>query len=252
MITKEQVQELTKKFSIDWYSVIREYFQIIFLSCLYKDKVSHEVFFKGGTAIRLLLNSFRFSEDLDFTTNLDSEDLEKLVSKTVKKINLIAQNVTFKRLKSIDKTFTGTLSFQSEEYKYPLNIHVDFSYREKPLTQKESVLETIFPVSPYPLVVHMSWEEIFAEKIRALMTRAKGRDLFDIWYLLSKGIAIDMKMVSKKMELYNKQIKKEDIINKIKSFKEEILINDLNKYLPSTHRKMTPKLKEMVLEKFNA
>ena len=252
MITKEQVQELTKKFSIDWYSVIREYFQIIFLSCLYEDKVSHEVFFKGGTAIRLLLNSFRFSEDLDFTTNLDSEDLEKLVSKTVKKINLIAQNVTFKRLKSIDQTFTGTLSFQSDEYKYPLNIHVDFSYREKPLTQKESVLETIFPVSPYPLVVHMSWEEIFAEKIRALMTRAKGRDLFDIWYLLSKDIEIDIKLVNKKMELYNKQIKKEDIVNKIKSFKEEILINDLNKYLPSTHRKMTSKLKDMVLEKFNA
>ena len=249
MITKEQVQELTKKFSIDWYSVIREYFQIIFLSCLYEDKVSHEVFFKGGTAIRLLLNSFRFSEDLDFTTNLNSEDLEKLVSKTVKKINLIAQNVTFKRLKSIDKTFTGTLGFQSDEYKYPLNIHIDFSYREKPLTQKESVLETIFPVSPYPLVVHMSWEEILAEKVRALMTRAKGRDLFDIWYLLSKGIAIDMKLANKKMELYNKQIKKEDIVNKIKSFKEEILINDLNKYLPSTHRKMTSKLKDMVLEK---
>lgn len=251
MITKEQIQELSKKLSIDWYSILREYMQVVFLATLYEDKLSQEVFFKGGTAIRLLLNSFRFSEDLDFTTKLSSNEIENLIHKTVEKVNLVIPNVSFKKLKSIHKSFTGTINYISEEYKYPLNIHLEFSYRENPLTQMESVLETSFPVSPYPLVIHLSWREIFAEKIRALMTRAKGRDLFDIWYLTSKGIEIDLKLINKKMELYNKKVSKEDIINKIKSFKEEILINDLNKYLPSTHRKMTPKLKEMVLEKFN-
>ena len=251
MITKEQIQELAKKFSIDWYSILREYMQIVFLSALYEDKLSQEVFFKGGTTIRLLLNSFRFSEDLDFTIKLDPGDIEKLVSKTIEKVNLVVPDVTFKRLKTIHKSFAGTINFNSSEYKYPLNIHLEFSYREKPLTQQESVLETIFPVSPYPLILHLAWKEILAEKVRALMTRAKGRDLFDIWFLTSKGIEIDLKLINKKMELYNKQIKKEDIIDKIKSFKEEILINDLNKYLPSTHRKMTPKLKDMVLAKFN-
>ena len=53
------------------------------------------------------------------------------------------------------------------------------------------------------------------------------------------------------MELYNKKIEKEDIIKKIKSFNEKSLVNDLNKYLPSTHRKITPKLKEIVLEKIS-
>ena len=250
MITKEQVQELTKKLLIDWYSVLREYIQVVFLSALYEDKLSQHVFFKGGTAVRLLLNSFRFSEDLDFTANLSQEEIEIIIKKTIERVNLVIPDITFKRQKSIDKTFAGTVNLTSNEYKYPLNIHIDISYREKPITQTETVLETLFPVSPYPLVVHLSWEEILAEKIRALMTRAKGRDLFDLWYLFSKDKKLDMKLVNKKMELYKKKIDENDIVNKIKSFKEENLINDLNKYLPTNQRKIIPKIKEMLIQKF--
>lgn len=249
MITNEQIQELSKKFSIDWYSILREYLQVVFLSALYEDKLSQNMFFKGGTAIRLLLNSFRFSEDLDFTASLSPENIEKLIGKTVEKINLVVPGVSFRKSKSMQKSFSGTLNYNNPEHKHPLNIHVEISYREKPLTQEQSVLETVFPVSPYPLVTHLSWKEIMAEKIRALMTRAKGRDLFDIWYFLSKDFDIDLKLVNKKMELHNKKITKKDIVEKIKSFKEDNLINDLNKYLPSSHRKMTPQLQELLIKR---
>ena len=249
MITKEQIDELAKKFSIDWYSIMREYLQIVFLAALYEDKSSQDVYFKGGTAIRLLLNSFRFSEDLDFTARLDSQDIEKLVIKTVEKMKLTVPNVTFKKLKTIHKSYSGSLQFKDEEYKSPVNIHVDFSYREKPLTQKESVLETLFPVSPYPIIIHFDWSEILAEKIRALMTRAKGRDLFDTWYLMSKGIEIDLNLINKKMALYDRKITKEDIVTKVTTFNYKILESDLNKYLPTTHRKLTKQLKEILEEK---
>ncbi|OGI06887.1 MAG: hypothetical protein A3I68_05860 [Candidatus Melainabacteria bacterium RIFCSPLOWO2_02_FULL_35_15] len=248
MITKEQIQELAKKFSIDWYSIMREYLQIVFLASLYESKSSQDVYFKGGTAIRLLLNSFRFSEDLDFTVRLHSEDIEKLVIKTVEKMKLTVPNIAFKKLKTIHKSYSGSLQFKDEEYKSPVNIHLEFSYREKPLTQKESVLETLFPVNPYPLIIHLSWNEILAEKIRALMTRTKGRDLFDTWYLMSKGTEIDLSLINKKMALYGRKITKEDIVNKVKNFNYEILEGDLNKYLPATHRKLTEQLKE-ILEK---
>jgi len=249
MITKEQIQDLSKKLNIDWYSILREYIQIVFLSTLYNEKDSQEVFFKGGTSLRLLLNSFRFSEDLDFTTKLDIKENEKLVNIAVEKANLTIPNLTFKKSKSIAQSYCGSIKYQSDEYKYPLSIHVEFSHGEKPITKKESLLDTPFPVSPYPIIVHMSWEEILAEKIRALMTRAKGRDLFDIYYLLSKGIKIDMKLVNKKLELINKEGSIDEIIKKIKSFNNENLVNDLNKYLPTTHRKITSSLQEMVLEK---
>ncbi len=248
MITKEQIKELAKKFLIDEYSILREYVQILFLSNLYSEKKSSEIYFKGGTAIRLLLNSYRFSEDLDFTSILKEESIEEITASTIKKMNLTLP-VSFKRLKSIDKTFTGTISYNGELYKYPLNIHLDFSLREIPQTRKETVLETLFPISPYPIVIHMDWEEILSEKVRALITRVKGRDLFDIYYLLSKDIKIDLRLVNKKLEYYKKTTTKDDIIAKIKTLEEKQLTNDLNKYLPSTHRKMTSQLKELLIKR---
>ncbi len=251
MITKEQIIELSKRFLIDEYSILREYVQILFLSNLYSEKMSSDIFFKGGTAIRLLFNSYRFSEDLDFTSTLSEKNIEEAVLSTVKKINLILP-ISFKRLKSIDKSFSGTIGYSGELYKYPLNIHLDFSLREIPQTRKETVLETLFPISPYPIVIHMDWNEILAEKTRALMTRAKGRDLFDIYYLFSKEIELDFKLINKKLELYKKTVSLEDIINKINSFEEKKLIDDLNKYLPSTHRKTTLKLKELLVKKLTS
>ena len=251
MITKEQIEELAKKFSIDWYSVIREYMQIVFLSVLYSEKESQNIFFKGGTAIRLLLNSIRFSEDLDFTIKLAEKEIINLIEKSVEKTRLIIPDVTFKRLKSIQGSYSGTLSYTSDEYKHPLNLHLDLSFREKPVTSSETVLETLFPVSPYPIVMHLSWTEILAEKIRALMTRSKGRDLFDIWYLLSKGFEADIKLVNKKLELYGKKTTKDEILEKIKSYDSEKLQNDLNKYLPATQRKLTTHLKQMLVEKLD-
>jgi len=58
-----------------------------------------------------------------------------------------------------------------------------------------------------------------------------------------------MKLVNKKLELINKEGSIDEIIKKIKSFNNENLVNDLNKYLPTTHRKITSSLQEMVLEK---
>ncbi len=111
------------------------------------------------------------------------------------------------------------------------------------------MLATLFPISTYPIIIHFDWSEILAEKIRALMTRAKGRDLFDTWYLMSKGIEIDLNLINKKMALYDRKITKEDIVNKVKNFNYEVLESDLNKYLPITHRKLTKQLKEILEEK---
>lgn len=61
------------------------------------------------------------------------------------------------------------------------------------------------------------------------MKKAKGRDLFDIWYLITKGVKINMNMVNKKMEYYNERVSIEDIANKIKNFDEKNLYLDLKK-----------------------
>lgn len=110
-------------------------------------------------------------------------------------------------------------------------------------------METLFPISPYPIIKCLSWEEILAEKIRALMHRAKGRDLFDIWYLLSKEIGINWGMVNKKMAYYSRKITLEDLVDKIRGFDQKILKLDLVKFLPLSQRRIAEDIKGMVLEK---
>jgi predicted nucleotidyltransferase component of viral defense system len=249
MISKEQIKELSQKFKIDEFSVIREYLQIVFLSAMYEQKESTKMYFKGGTALRLLFDSFRFSEDLDFTCLISPTETEKLLAKSMKKMTLVVPEAVLRQFRTTSKSITGFISYKNNEIKFPLNIHLEFSLREKPVTQKETVLETLFPVIPYPILKHLSLEEILAEKIRALMIRAKGRDLFDIWFVLSRGIEIDWDIVNKKMAYYKREMSPESLIVKIGRFDQKRLRIDLGKFLPATHRDIAENLKEMLLKK---
>ncbi len=251
MITTEQIQNLSQKFKIDKFSVIREYLQIVFLSNLYTRRESDKIFFKGGTALRLLFQSFRFSEDLDFTSLISGKKLFKILEKALKDTNLTIPNVTLKKIEISKVSLTGFLSFKAENLKFPLNVHLDFSFREKPLTSKESILETLFPVGPYPVIRHLEIEEILAEKIRAIMTRAKGRDFFDIWFLLTKQVRINWEMVNKKMLYYKKKISPDDLVRKIKAINSKKMSQDLGKFLPLQQRKIVDNLKELLMEKIN-
>ncbi len=251
MISRGQIRELSRKFAIDEFSVLREYLQILFLSALYEQRESSRIYFKGGTALRLLINSFRFSEDLDFTSLRSGDEIKKIFSKITKRINLVVPEVQLRQVKTGINSLTGFLGYKTDGMKFPLNIHLEFSLRERPLTEKDVVLETLFPVSPYPVVKCLSWEEILAEKIRALMHRAKGRDLFDIWYLLSKGTKIDWIMVNKKMAFYNEKVVPEDVVSKIRVFDRKMLKLDLGKFLPLNQRKIAEDIKDMLLEKLN-
>ncbi len=135
MISKEQIKELSQRFSIDEFTIIREYIQIVFLGVLYSKKESQDIYFKGGTAIHLFLKSSRFSEDLDFTAKLTIADLRKLLDDLLKKVNLVIPGVTLKKIDAGKKSLSGILSYQSKEMKFPLIIHLKFSIREKPFTE---------------------------------------------------------------------------------------------------------------------
>jgi predicted nucleotidyltransferase component of viral defense system len=175
--------------------------------------------------------------------------LIKILSIIEKNIDLEIPGVRLNKVVKKTNSLTARINYYVKEINYPITIKLEFSLREKPLTKKVTVLETEYPVIPYPLVVHLSWEEILAEKIRAILTRAKGRDLFDLWFLLSKNIKIDEKMVDAKMKFYNKKFDYNELKKKIESFDEKEIFLDLNKFLPVTHRKIVKDLKSLTLVK---
>jgi predicted nucleotidyltransferase component of viral defense system len=191
-----------------------------------------------------LLKSERFSEDLDFTTELSAKKLNALMGDAVKKVNLTAPNTTLERTHENKLSYTGRLKYQSETMKHPLTIHLDFSLRGQPETSKETVLKTDFPVALRPIVRHLDWPEVLAEKIRAFLVRKKGRDVYDIWFMLSRGIELDWPMINRKTKLYNMQTSLRDLMEGIEQFEDKKLKNDLGKFLPAHNRHFTLYVKE--------
>ena len=86
MITPKQLENLSLYFGIDQITIFREYLQLIFLNYLYQEKKSEKIYFKGGTCLHLLYGSPRFSEDLDFSTDLTKKEIKLLIKKIVEKI----------------------------------------------------------------------------------------------------------------------------------------------------------------------
>lgn len=248
MLSKEQIQIFSKQIKIDLFSVYREYLQLLFLKYFYDLPKSNQIYFKGGTSIKFLYGSFRFSEDLDFSSTLKEEEIKPLIQKAIK--NLSREIPTsFKQEKSIADSFTGRIFQEISDFSFPLTVRLDISLREKPIYIENSYIETIFPISPYPLVVHLAVKEILAEKIRALIIRGKGRDLFDIWFLLSKKIEIDWDLVNLKMSFYNRKTNLKEIMTIIKETPDQEIKKDLTKFLPLNQRESAEKVKTWLIDK---
>ena len=248
MLSKEQVQIFSKELKIDSFSVYREYLQLLFLKYFYDLPKSNQIYFKGGTAIKFLYGSFRFSEDLDFSSTLKEEEIISLIQKAIKNLSQEI-SVSFKPEKSVADSFTGRIFQGISDFSFSLTVRLDISLREKPIHIENNYIETTFPIVPYPLVVHLAAKEILAEKIRALIIRGKGRDLFDIWFLLSKKIEIDWNLVNLKMSFYNRKTDIKEIIGMVKEIPDQEIIKDLTKFLPLNHRSIIKEIRVWLMEK---
>ena len=80
MLNFDLLKTLAKKQQTTELNIRREYVQHLFLSKFYQQELSEKVFFKGGTALRLIYGSPRFSEDLDFSSVLaNAQKIEQMI-----------------------------------------------------------------------------------------------------------------------------------------------------------------------------
>lgn len=234
MITRDQIKNLSQTFQIDEVSIFREYLQLIFLSYLYQEKGANKIFFKGGTALRLLFGSPRFSEDLDFSTDYSNLEITGLVKNIEKKMNRELPNLTIELWHRGKEGIRFRITFREENFKYPISIRLDFHQQRVMAETKISTLTTQFPMMIFPQVFYLSGKSILAEKFKALGSRMKGRDVFDIWFLLSRGINIG-------------KIDKKAVKN-IANFPQPLLEKDLGKFLPRSQKQIIPNLKDEAIK----
>jgi len=248
MITKRQIEDLASQFKIDQSSIVREYLQLQFLNYLYQEKEAENIFFKGGTAIHLLLNSSRFSEDLDFSTKLDQQEIKNMIKSVQKKLNKELPGLTIFLLYQGKKSIRFRLKYSLSDFKYPFIIRLDFSLKEKPLDQAvSSPLLTNFPMAFFPIINHFSSQEMLVEKIRAFLARGKGRDIFDLWFLLEKKVPFKFKLVDQKLKQVGKKFDDQKLTQKIKKYPQKKMEQDLSRFLPQPQRKMIKTLKNRLV-----
>lgn len=217
-------------------NILKEYLQYKILNILFSTEYSTKLIFLGGTAIRIIHNSTRFSEDLDFDNKGLGKDAFKKVSGTIKRqLELEGYNV------EIENVFSGAyhcyikfpgLLFQNElsgQKKEKILIQLDAEPQEYDY-RPEKFLINRFGIFRYINVVPLNL--LLSQKIRASLTRkrAKGRDFFDVVYLTGKTEP-DYNFLNKSLNIRSKK----ELINKLKrkidTLNFKILAKDIEPFL---------------------
>jgi len=192
--------------------------EIILLSISRNTK--DELVFKGGTCLNKFYKIDRFSEDLDFTLK-KGLNTDALIKKIITDLILFGVESEIKNRKKILDSLMITIRTKGPLYRGTSqslsSIRIDINLRSSvdtdPMVVKYTSLYSDIP--SFSLFI-MQEKEILAEKIRAIMTRTKARDVYDLWFLLKKGVVFDKDLANKKLKFYNKTFDKKLLISSIK------------------------------------
>ena len=240
MIGKSLIEDLTRKYQTTQVNVAREYCQHLFLSYFYQKKNSDRVLFKGGTAIRFIYNSPRFSEDLDFTSyNMTKRRIETIFIDSLNDVAQTGIGVEPQEAKTTSGGYLAIAWFAFLDFKQAIQIEVSMRSKKPGIASEVKLINSDY--LPAYNIVFLAEKDLIEEKIRALLDRAKPRDFFDIYYLLRANLStpknnLPLGKVLKKLEETRMDFKRELMLflpkshhNILKDFKN-ILKRELNKY----------------------
>ena len=201
MIPKRELEQLRAEWSLDLGVIEKDYV----LGWLLAGIAQHPLLgqnwvFKGGTCLRkCYYETFRFSEDLDFTvTQGGSEDPEELRAafseiadwlREESGIELTVDDTAFRRRRNRRgyPTTQGRIAYrgpnpQPVSPKVKIDITSDEVLVERPVPRPIGHQYSDAPL-PANGVICYSLTELFAEKLRALAERCRPRDLYDVVHM---------------------------------------------------------------------
>lgn len=216
----------------------RDYAQALFLSRLYKLEVP--LVFKGGTCVRLVGGLPRFSEDLDFTATHKLTEIRPSLKKAADELGMIGMWARVNKERSTTDGIRCRLRYRGPLYmggeRTAGSIALEISLRKDIVLKPEwRTIATIYPDVPPFTALCMQVQEILAEKIRALLVRAAARDLYDVWFLLSKGVESHLSLIDRKLKLYKKKFDMEIFKTSVARAREN-WVRDLAPLLSSVPR----------------
>jgi predicted nucleotidyltransferase component of viral defense system len=234
MISQEVIRKLARQYHAPEHpNIVREYFQHLFLSEFYKLEDASHLLFKGGTALRIVYQSPRFSEDLDFTMTGVRKHREKwliehLFTDALAGVEHTGVIVTLgSKLGPTSGGYYGDATFRMYDYE-PVNVAINISARSGRGVKGE--IDTIAgEFIPAYSILHLAQEELVDEKIfGALLNRGKPRDFYDLYFIMRRGMlsATQKKAVGK-------------VQKKILAMAEKVNFrSELSVFLPSDQQKI--------------
>jgi len=232
--------------------LLREYLQYKILQHIFDNKYANKLCFIWWTALRIVYNNQRFSEDLDFD-NFDLsiaefEDIMKHVVSGLEHEWLVVEMRNIYKwayhcyIKIPDILFDNELSGQKTER---ILIKID-TYRqghdfvvEKKLINEFDVTTSI-NIAPLSLILSHKLCTIFNRKT------CKGRDFFDIAYILSKTKKPDRNYIKKYLDIDSPQALKKNILELSKNLDWEKLNEDAKPFFFYKDDKKVLNFKEII------
>lgn len=206
MLTRKQLRKLHGG-GLPLHILEQDYVQALYLKEIYLS--AEELVFKGGTYLRHAYGLDRFSEDLDFTRQGVESPLPILRASALR-LGPYGIEADLENIEEGDASSNGILRYRGPLYDGTERsmgaVHIEVSIREdvflKPVWER---LFFDYPETRVVNVLGLRKEEAFAEKLRALSTRIRGRDLYDVWFLMKLGVDIQRSIFERKMDVLNQE-----------------------------------------------
>lgn len=189
------------------YQKEKDYIEELFLSEIY-NSVGEVLAFKGGTALAKFYGSVRFSDDLDFSALGNETSKAHLALQLGGIIGRIMKSYPVRALRKFDTvdmivyelSIRGPLYEMLNKYQH---LKIEISKIESAIEETNAFRHNPIyeDLRPYVATV-MNGKEMLAEKIDALLFRRniKARDLYDIYFLLNKGVHAKVSLIDRKMK----------------------------------------------------
>lgn len=235
-------------------SIMREYLQYKMLEIIFETPEGRQLSFLGGTALRIMHGNERFSEDLDFDNfGLSPKNFTRMSDEIRKKFAL--EGVTVETRTVAKNAFRCYCKIPNILYREGLSPHptekiliqVDtlphhFDYTpERKLLNRFDVFSEIL-VTPAPLILAQKIVAAFDRK------RAKGRDFYDIVFLLSRNTTPDFPYLAATMDIHNVSTLKRHILQRCAPLDFSALANDVEPFLFRSKDKMRVSLFPQCIE----
>lgn len=230
MLSQKSLEDFASEYRTEVLNVMREYLQNLLLSYLYQQPQAEHIAFKGGTALKILYRSPRFSEDLDFSSNISVYRVKNILAHMLGQFK--KQAIPFEILEAKETSGGYFALSRFETYGHKVNIEWNVSLRKK--VKSEPILVTSDLIPPYQLMV-LPLQELVSEKVAALLRRKKPRDFFDLYFLLRGRYGLESIIPLKKK-----------LMQEVKQLDAKTLKRELKLFLPVTHHALLNQFTEIL------